>query len=295
MLRKLAPIVAYRGAAAFARSLPEPVVGAVARSLSLAMAAGMRDRRHMIERHLQRASARPLTPLDRQRAVQQAFASYAHYWMEAFRLPTLGAARINAGLTHEGIEHIEAARAAGKGVILATPHLGAWDFGGAWLALNGFPLTVVVEPLDPPELFDWFASWRTSIGLTVEPLGPAAGTHLLRVLKDGGIVALLSDRDIGGTGVEVEFFGERTTLPSGAATLALRTGAAIIPVAVYFDGKRNHHAVVRPALPVERSGEGFRADVTRVTQDLADALEALIRRDPTQWHLLQPNWPSDRP
>ena len=90
------------------------------------------------------------------------------------------------------------------------------------------------------------------------------------------------------------FFGEETTLPAGPATLGLRTGAPILPVAAYFTPRYNgHHAVVRPPVPAERRGGGLRDDVARVTQHLAHELEHLIRRAPEQWHLFQPNWPSD--
>jgi KDO2-lipid IV(A) lauroyltransferase len=95
-----------------------------------------------------------------------------------------------------------------------------------------------------------------------------------------------------GGGTEVEFFGERTTLPSGPATLALRTGAPLLPAAIYFRGRRLHHGVMRPPVPVERTGR-LRDDVALVTQLLARELEELIRVAPDQWHLLQPNWPSD--
>jgi KDO2-lipid IV(A) lauroyltransferase len=90
----------------------------------------------------------------------------------------------------------------------------------------------------------------------------------------------------------VEFFGERTTLPGGPATLALRSGAPILPIAVYFEGD-HRHAVVKPPLDTTRQGS-LRDDVQRLTQDVARALEELIRVAPEQWHLLQPNWPSDR-
>jgi len=93
--------------------------------------------------------------------------------------------------------------------------------------------------------------------------------------------------------VEVEFFGERTTLPGGPATLALRTGATVVPTAVYFRPGRDHLGVVRPALEVERRGR-LRDDIARITQAIAHELESLIRVAPEQWHLLQPNWPSDR-
>ena len=96
-----------------------------------------------------------------------------------------------------------------------------------------------------------------------------------------------------GNGVEVEFFGERTTLPGGAATLALRTGAPLIPVVVYSGPGTGTPGVVHPPLDTTRRGT-LRADVARLTQELATIFEDDIRRHPEQWHLYQPNWPSDR-
>ncbi len=94
--------------------------------------------------------------------------------------------------------------------------------------------------------------------------------------------------------MEVEFFGERTTLPAGPATLALRTGATLLPVGVYFTEEYNGHlAIVRPPVSTVRHGGRLRDDVVRITQSLAHELEFLIRRAPEQWHLFQPNWPSD--
>src|SRR4029079_10197843 len=177
--------------------------------------------------------------------------------------------------------------------ILALPHLGGWEWAAAWMAAQGHRMLAVVEPLQPPELLDWFARQREAIGLEVVPIGPDVSRVVLRALRDNRIVCLLSDRDLTGDGVEVEFFGERTTLPAGPATLALRTGAALLPVAVYFGPGRTHHGVLRPAIPTERQG-GLRDDIARLTQLLAHEFEFLIRAAPAQWHLLQPNWPSDR-
>ena len=91
------------------------------------------------------------------------------------------------------------------------------------------PITVIVEPLEPPELFEWFADYRRSLGMNVVPLGPGAASAAIKAVKSNGVLCLLCDRDIGGGGIEVEFFGERTTLPAGPATLALRTGAPVLP------------------------------------------------------------------
>ncbi len=246
----------------------------------------------MIERHLRRVN--PQWSSWRLRsAVQEAFESYTRYWVESLRLPSLGERSVNAGIEVVGYPYVAEALDHGNGVILALPHLGGWEWAGRWLTDRGHRVTVVVEKIEPPELFDWFTNLRAKLGMTVVPLGPHAGKAILRALTNNEIVCLLSDRDIGGGGVEVEFFGERTTLPGGPATLSLRTGAPILPVAVYFTRRANGHlGLVRPPIPTERRGK-LRDDVARVTQYLAQELEYLIRRAPEQWHLFQPNWPSD--
>ena len=177
---------------------------------------------------------------------------------------------------------------------MAMPHLGGWEWSGFWVTqVKQRPVTAVVERIEPPALFEWFVELRRSFGFEIVALGPDAGAATSRALRANHTLALLCDRDIAGTGPEVEFFGERTTLPGGPATLALRTGAPLLPTAIYFDGPTTRRSVVLPALDTARRGK-LREDVQRVTQDLAHALEDLIRRAPEQWHLLQPNWPSDR-
>jgi KDO2-lipid IV(A) lauroyltransferase len=128
--------------------------------------------------------------------------------------------------------------------------------------------------------------------MNIVPLGPSAGGEVLRALKDNHVLCLLADRDIEGAGIDVEFFGERTRLPGGPATLALRTGAALLPTACYFK-RRGISCVCRPPMVVTRRGKRLRDDVARLTQELAGELEVLIRAAPEQWHLQQPNWPSD--
>jgi phosphatidylinositol dimannoside acyltransferase len=288
----VAPITgAYRLGSAVARSIPSPWVLPAADLAGAAAAQVMRGRREMVARHQRRV--RPdLTGPALDRAVDAAFDSYARYWVESFRLPNLSPAEVDAGFSFEGYDPVARAREAGQGVIIALPHLGGWEWAAFWLAeIENVPVTAVVEPVEPPELFEWFVDFRRSLGMNVVPLGPRAGAEALQAVRSGEILCLLCDRDIGGGGVEVDFFGERTTLPPGPATLALRTGAPLIPTAIYFDGD-GHRAVVEPPLDIERTG-GLRHDVARVTQDLAHALERRISAAPEQWHLMQPNWPSD--
>ena len=285
-------LAAYRGASVAAQNLPEPVTSFVASMLGAGFGTGMRGRRAMIERHLTRVNP-SLRGTALRRAAQLAFDYYARYWVESFRLPGLSAEEVDGGFSYDGLEYLDDALVGGGGAIVALPHLGGWEWAGRWLADQGLPPTVVVEPIEPPELFEWFVSLRQSLGMTVVPIGPTAGAPLLRALRANEVVCLLCDRDIQGGGVEVEFFGERTTLPGGPATLGLRTGAPILPTAVYFTSARDgHHAIIRPPVPAERRGS-LREDVARITQAVATELEVLIRASPEQWHLFQPNWPSD--
>ena len=116
----------------------------------------------------------------------------------------------------------------------------------------GHHMLAVVESLEPPELREWFEAQRESYGLEIVAFGDEdMSKRVLKALRDNRIVCLLSDRDLTGDGVEVEFFGERTTLPAGPATLSLRTGAALMPTAVYFGPGREHHAVIGPPIPVD--------------------------------------------
>ena len=277
-LAELVTLGGYRTGSLVARLMPGIVASGLANPLGAGANLASPRRRAMIERHLRRVN--PQWSRRRVRdAAQKAFESYARYWVESFRLPSLSARAVADGIEVPGYDQIVAARQRGTGAILALPHLGGWEWAGRWLADVGNPVTVVVEQVEPPELFQWFADLRGKLGMTVVALGPDAGRATLQALKRNEIVCLLSDRTIGGGGVEVEFFGERTALPAGPATLALRTGAPIFPVAVYFNRQPGHLGVVHPSLPVERRGS-LRDDVTRVTQLLAVELEHLIRQGP---------------
>jgi phosphatidylinositol dimannoside acyltransferase len=290
---------AYKSAAFVARTLPKPAADLAARGLAIGLHRFMGDRREMVARHQQRIasfrvdekSASPLSDVALQAQVRKAFGSYAQYWVEAFRLHGLDTKAIDAGITIEGASYIDEARTLGNGVIMAMPHIGAWDHGGAWLAQH-WPISIVAERLEPPELFEWFCAEREANNMRVIPLSPEAGTPLMAALRRNEVVGLLCDRDIAGGGIEVEFFGERTTMPAGPATLSLRTGAPILPNAVY---QREHDVLgfICPPIKFESTGK-LRVDVTALTQLLARELETLIARAPEQWHVLQPVWPSDR-
>ena len=285
------PVAAYKAAAVVAKVVPEPVTMGLATAGGRAYACWPSERRRMLRRHLRRVVGPDPADAVVNGLASRALGAYARYWVDTFRVPSLPLEELERGFAFSGREHLEAGLAAGRGVILALPHLGGWERAGAYVARMGDPITVVVEALEPPEAFRWFADLRQSMGMTVVAAGPTAGAAVARALKNNHIVCLLCDRDLSGSGVPVEFFGERTTLPGGPATLALRSGAPLVAMAVYASSQ-GHEAVIRPPLDTTRRAT-LRADVARVTQDIAAELEVLIRQAPDQWHLLQPNWPSD--
>lgn len=286
------PVGALRAASSLLRITPPLVAGGVSRAIAAGIAAASPDERLIAARNMRRAHGGDHLGAMRTRLeVRRVFDSYARYWVDALRLADLDDATIEAGFTHEGMHHLREVMDAGRPPILALPHLGGWEWAARWLDVQGWGVAAVVEELDDAELYEWFVDLRRRLGMQVIPLGPHASAEVASALAGGRIMCLLADRDISGGGIEVEFFGERTRLPGGPALMALRTGAPLLPTAVYFQGRRCH-AVIEPELETDRRGR-LREDVTRITQDLAHVMERQIRRAPAQWHLLQPNWPSD--
>jgi len=292
-LRARAVYLGYRAGAAALRLLPEPLSVLAASAGGLVLGDFQRDARKMYARHVERVLGRALTDKELRSWTRRVFANYGRYWMEGARISSvkpqviLDRLNLESGL-HYLVEHM----AQGNGVVLALPHVGTWEWGGAWLALQGYPMTSVAEPVEPRELYEYFLAQREAMGLRILPMDAEVGGALLRTLRSGGLVGLICDRDIFKNGIEVEFFGERTTLPGGPATLALRSGAALLPAAVYSGPGHHHTAVILPPIDTSRTGS-LREDVTRVTQALAFDLEKLIRRGLDQWYVFHPNWPSD--
>ena len=213
--------------------------------------------------------------------------SYMRYWLETFRLHTYGRDRIVGQMDVDNYATIEALFASDRGVLVALPHMGNWDHAGAWTALSAMPFTTVVERLRPESLFRRFVAYRESLGMEVLPLtgGPNVPGTLARRLRAGGLVCLVADRDLTDSGVEVKMFGEPASLAAGPAALALQTGAALVPITLWFTedgwGARVHDEIPVPA-------EGNRAGkVAAMTQALADEFATGIAAHPEDWHMLQ--------
>lgn len=285
-------VSAYKLASSIIKAIPDRLLSRISNALGRCAYRLSSSKRALVERNMHRTHEGQITNHELRQMTRQAFISYAKYWTDSAKMQSLTDYQIDAGFTVEGFEHIEDAWSEGPGPILALPHLGGWEWAGRWLTCRPkFEVTVVVEPQQPKELFEFMISYRESFGMNVIPLGPNAGKEVIKAIKNNHVVCLLCDRDIEGTGVKVTFFDEETSIPAGPAMLSIRTGSKIIPVAVY-QRSESHHAIVRPPLNSERQGN-LREDVARISQDIARSFEELILLEPEQWHLMSPNWPSD--
>jgi KDO2-lipid IV(A) lauroyltransferase len=222
--------------------------------------------------------------------VAEAYASYGRYWADGAILTPktrVDEARFSVEDPAKMKRLLE-----GGGAIIALPHVGSWEIGGLYLAQQQRPLLVVAEEIEPPELFRWFLAQREAIGIKVVTPGPKSAPRILNYLREGGLVGLISDRDVIGDGIEVSFFGESARVPGGAALLALRAHVPIYPAAIYQNPGPHYHVIVRdPLFPTRQAG--LREDVQRVTQDVITELERLIAIAPAQWHVFQPHWLAD--
>ena len=184
----------------------------------------------------------------------------------------------------EGLDHLDAARARGKGTILVTGHVGHWELGGLLLALSGLPLTVVTLPEPTPELMRWREDARRRLGINTIAVGPGhdfAFVEMLRVLRGNGVLAMLVDRPYSGTGMPVRQFGHETHFSTAAATLAHHTGASIIPAFVLRRPDTRYTATAHA--PIEQETGTLRDTLKPNVQRIADLFETLIRQHPDQW------------
>jgi KDO2-lipid IV(A) lauroyltransferase len=274
--------------------LPEPVMRGLGRTMGLIASYVSPAKRRMVERHQRRVQG---DHIDATKAARRVMASYGRYWAEVFWVRPRRRGGILRRSTLEHSERLHEAMATGRGIVLAVCHTGNWEAAGLRAAAEGSRVLAVAENLGNRRITEWFVGLRTTMEIDVVLTGGGSRVtgELIRRLRAGGTIALLSDRDLTGRGVPVTFFGEQTTLPPGPVALADRTGAVLLPAGVYFEdgGRGGHRFVVHPPLEIPAAATAEER-VALGTQKLAEVLETIIRERPEQWHVIVPNWPSDR-
>lgn len=274
---------AYAVGWAVAKRMPEPVARAI-----FAQVGDLIWRQHgsgvrRLESNLSRA--RPdLDDVGIRQLSRAAMRSYLRYWCEAFRLPVWSRDDVLTRISAENEQALRGAHAAGDGVVIALPHMANWDLAGAWACLTGMPLTTVAEHLEPERLFERFLDYRRSLGMEV--LSATGGASTFRTLVEraraGRLIALVADRDLSASGIEVELLGQPARMPAGPAAIARSTGAVLLPATLHYTEHGMRIWLHEPVEPVP-GAQGLQ----QMTQSLADAFSRGIAIDPQDWHMLQ--------
>ena len=228
-----------------------------------------------------------MTELDLDLLVFNAMRSYMRYWCDTFRFPDWSTQRVRETVTVKNEHLLLDAIAAKTGVIVCLPHAGNWDHAGAYFCAKGIHLVTVAEHLKPEKLFLKFLSYRQAMGMEVLPLdGRVLGT-LAQRLRQGALVALVADRDLSRSGIDVTFFGGQARMPAGPALLAMKTSAPLITAFVSYTDSGIHIDFNEVVIP----NSGIDEDrVLEIVQRMAKQFEDGISVHPQDWHMLQRIW-----
>lgn len=227
------------------------------------------------------------TELDLDLLMIDAMRSYLRYWIDTFRFPDWSSQRIVQSVTVTNEHLMMDAISAKTGIIVALPHAGNWDHAGAYFCAKGIHLVTVAEHLKPEKLFQKFLSYRQAMGMEVLPLDGRVLATLAQRLRAGNLVALVADRDLSRSGIEVEFFGGPTRMPAGPAILALKTQAPLITAFVSYRAEGIHVEFRNVAIP-DRGTESEK--IQEIVQRTAKQFEEGIAENPQDWHMLQRIW-----
>ena len=219
--------------------------------------------------------------------LEDAMASYMRYWCDTFRFPNWNKERINSTVTVTREELLLDGIKSGRGVIVALPHAGNWDHAGAYFCLKGIHLVTVAERLKPERLFNEFLRYRQAMGMEVLALDSRSIVTLEQRLREGHLIALVADRDLSKSGIDVRFFGNPARMPAGPAVLALKTGAVFLTAFVNYTKTGIHITFDEILIPESGTQE---EKVSALVQESANNFERGIALHPQDWHMLQRIW-----
>lgn len=234
-----------------------------------------------------------IPPSQLQRAVREVFRTAARNYLDLILLPHTNLETLSHQVSWQGAQYLDDALAHGRGVILAGAHLGSFDILSQLSAQRGTPMAILVELLPNPGQFELVGRLRGSLGLRMLPATPGGIKAAIRLLRAGGMVGIACDRDVQRHGVQIDFFGEEASLPSGAIEIALRTGAAVLPCFGLRLGFRRYAIRLEPALDLPAASSLSRdpAVVRSGVLQLSRILESYLHQYPGQWVVFERIWP----
>ena len=223
-----------------------------------------------------------------QAAVKEGMRSYLRYWCDTFRLPTWSNADIVRRTTVINDHLLREALAAGRGAIVSLPHAGNWDQAGAYYCQTGAPVVTVAEHLEPERLFVKFLAYRQSLGMEVLDASARSLALLSQRLRQGRLIALVADRDLSKSGVNVNFFDHPARMPRGPALLSIQTGAPLLTAFVRYI-ETGIEITFEPAIEIPTLGTNAEK-ASLMIQESADRLQRHLKLHLTDWHMLQRIW-----
>lgn len=256
---------------------------------------GRHDARRAVIANMRQVMGPDASEREVRRAAREVFRNATRYYADLLHVPRMDIQRFyREQLELEGAEYMREAQRSGRGAVLVSAHFGSPEMVVQGLAAAGFSLFGLTEPLQPPKLSDFIHSLRSRHGHTYRTVSFGAVKEAIRRLRSGGLVALMLDRDVGGTGVPMEFCGAESRIPLGAVELAMRTNADLIPAWAWrIDGFR-FRAQIGPPLDIVRTGN-FDADVRANARRLLAIFEGHLHADPGQWAVLESIWQKREP
>jgi KDO2-lipid IV(A) lauroyltransferase len=228
-----------------------------------------------------------LSPEELENLVSAGLESYMRYWCDTFRIHTWSKSRIQKTVTTTNDQLLRDPMKNGKGVVVALPHSGNWDHAGAYFCQEGIPLVTVAEILKPRKLFEKFLEYRELMGFEVLGLDSRAFVTLMKRAREKRLIALVADRDLSASGVEVNFFGKVAKMPAGPAVLAIKEGIPLVAAHVSYTPSGIHIDFHEIAIPLFGSDE---ERITETVQIIASTFEKGIAEHLEDWHMLQRIW-----
>lgn len=224
--------------------------------------------------------------------VKRSAVRFGRMFLEVLYMPKITKANIRQRVTIKGSEHLDAALAQGRGVVLATAHSGNWEILGAALAMHGYPIVAVVQKQTNAAMDKFINEYRTLAGMHVTY--KTGVREMISLLDENKIIGLLMDQDAGGQGIFVDFFGRPASAPKGPAVLARRKGALVVPAFITATGHGTHIALVHPPLEVDHTADREQ-DIFTATGRLTAIVENHIRQYPHEWFWLHNRWKTPPP
>jgi KDO2-lipid IV(A) lauroyltransferase len=269
--------------------LPAPLALGLGRRLGEMAALALPGRRRVVLKNL--AQAFPDLPDDRRRRLARQ--SWQHIGMTIVELARLLARPLQSTLdemTMDGREHIQRAMAEAGGVLVLTAHLGNWEYLSAAHHLAGYPLAIVVRPLDAPSLQELAETMRRKTGAEIIDKRGAL-RPVLQALHRGRMIGILLDQNAARReGVFVPFFGRDASTSRSIALLALRTRTPIVPIFIRREGPGRHRVVVQPPVAMPEAANDLEAAVVELTARCTAVIERVVRQTPEQWLWAHDRW-----